>query len=104
VILTITYAAQRIYEFRGGFGSSALTIITVFYENTENFETNETRVDFAEYMLEHLHFLYSHCDSEEKEVIHTVSLFPATNRHPGFPWLIPFDLCLTNFRYAFYGY
>jgi hypothetical protein len=100
----ITYAAQQIDELHREFGSSGLTIVIVFYENTDNLDTNEKRVKFAKHMLEHLCFLYSQCNGEKKKVIHTVSLFPAANCHPGFLWPIPFDLCLTNFCYTFYGY
>ncbi|MGH7238925.1 MAG: hypothetical protein ACREHG_02545 [Candidatus Saccharimonadales bacterium] len=49
---------QRVYEWRAAFGSAALSIVNAFFESNDEFNTNEARVEFAEYQLKNFAFLY----------------------------------------------
>ena len=58
---------QRIYEWRSGFGSSAICIINAFFTSSVHngeFDTNEACVAFSKLMLENLHFTYSSADGD----------------------------------------
>jgi hypothetical protein len=62
---------QRIYEWRSGFGSSAICIINSFFASDVhegNFDTNEARVTFSELMLDKLRFTYSMADGDDPSV------------------------------------
>ncbi|KAG2041939.1 hypothetical protein BDR03DRAFT_1007098 [Suillus americanus] len=56
---------QRISEWRGNFGSTAITIIMAFFASTDEFKTKEARKDYAEYQLEDSCFVYEDPDNED---------------------------------------
>ncbi|KAG1720494.1 hypothetical protein EDB19DRAFT_1597926, partial [Suillus lakei] len=56
---------QRISEWRGNFGSTAITILMAFFASTDEFKTKEARKDYAEYQLEDSRFVYEDPDNED---------------------------------------
>jgi hypothetical protein len=61
-------ANQRIHEWRSSFGSNALSMITTFFDSHDEFKSNDSRIRFAEEMLEDLAFCYEDTDDENPEV------------------------------------
>jgi len=53
--------SQRIYEYRSGFGSTAIALVQAFFESdkTGQYDTDEQRQEFAGDMLDDLQFLYA---------------------------------------------
>ncbi|KAG2114748.1 uncharacterized protein F5147DRAFT_677789 [Suillus discolor] len=56
---------QRISEWRGNFGSTAITILMAFFASTDEYETQEARKAYSEYQLEDFRFVYEDPDSED---------------------------------------
>ncbi|KAG1855608.1 hypothetical protein F4604DRAFT_1685705 [Suillus subluteus] len=56
---------QRISEWRGNFGSTAIMILMAFFASTDEFKTKEARKDYAEYQLEDSRFVYEDPDNED---------------------------------------
>ncbi|KAG1737217.1 hypothetical protein EDB19DRAFT_1909911 [Suillus lakei] len=63
--LAFNVVCQRISEWRGNFGSTAITILMVFFASTDEFKTKEARKDYAEYQLEDSRFVYEDPDNED---------------------------------------
>ncbi|KAG2033524.1 hypothetical protein BDR03DRAFT_1014261 [Suillus americanus] len=63
--LAFNVVCQRISEWRGNFGSTAITILMVFFTSTDEFKTKEARKDYAEYQLEDSRFVYEDPDNED---------------------------------------
>jgi hypothetical protein len=59
---------QRVYEWRNGFGSSALAIVNAFLDHHEEFNSDDARAEFAETQLTDLAFLYEKATGEDKTV------------------------------------
>ena len=62
---------QRIYEWRGSFGSSAICVINAFFHSDVHdgkFSKNDARVTFSEEMLQDLRFLYSTAEGDDPSV------------------------------------
>ncbi|KAH7917558.1 hypothetical protein BV22DRAFT_1135311 [Leucogyrophana mollusca] len=53
---------QRIYEWRSGFGSTALTVVNSFFASDKHFEGNAARQQYARSTLKDLAFLYANAD------------------------------------------
>ncbi|KAG2047654.1 hypothetical protein BDR06DRAFT_850032, partial [Suillus hirtellus] len=56
---------QRISEWRGNFGSTAITILMAFFASTDEYKTKEAHKEYAEYQLEDSHFVYEDPDNED---------------------------------------
>ncbi|KAG1757511.1 hypothetical protein EDB19DRAFT_1901032 [Suillus lakei] len=63
--LAFNVVCQRISEWRGNFGSTAITILMAFFASTDEFKTKEARKDYAEYQLEDSRFVYEDPDNED---------------------------------------
>jgi hypothetical protein len=59
---------QRICEWRSAFGSAALAIVNAFFDNNDEFKTDQAHVDFAENQLRHFAFLYSSSTGDDSSV------------------------------------
>jgi len=62
---------QRLYDWRSGFGSVALTVIDAFFDSEINgtaFKTFAARKQYAQHQLEHLRFLYSDAAGDDPSV------------------------------------
>ncbi|KAG2118677.1 uncharacterized protein F5147DRAFT_647830 [Suillus discolor] len=53
---------QRISEWRGNFGSTAITILMAFFASTDEYKTKEARKEYAEYQLEDSRFIIDSLD------------------------------------------
>ncbi|KAG1849081.1 hypothetical protein C8R48DRAFT_677136 [Suillus tomentosus] len=62
--LTFTLVSQRVSEWRGNFGSTAISILMTFFASTDEYDTKEARKAYAEYQLKDSHFVYEDPDSE----------------------------------------
>jgi len=61
-------AMQRVYEWRGSFGSSAICIVNAFFSSDVHegaLDSDEQRVSFSKSMLENLRFMYSTADGDD---------------------------------------
>ncbi|KAG2037135.1 hypothetical protein BDR03DRAFT_1011054 [Suillus americanus] len=63
--LAFNIVCQRISEWRGNFGSTAIMILMAFFASTDEFKTKEARKDYAEYQLEDSRFVYEDPDNED---------------------------------------
>jgi len=60
-------ACQRIHEWRASFGSIAVTIlVAIFTSMGDDYKTQESCMEYAEYQLDGLRFVYEDLDSEEQ--------------------------------------
>jgi hypothetical protein len=59
---------QRIYEWRGNFGSTAISVINAFFSMNKDFDENDARVAFSQEMLRDLRFQYSTADGDDSSV------------------------------------
>ncbi|KAG1766609.1 hypothetical protein EV702DRAFT_980744 [Suillus placidus] len=57
--------SQRVHEWRGHFGSTAISILMTFFSSTNEFKTKEARKAYAEYQLEDSRFVYEDPDNED---------------------------------------
>ncbi|KAG2335881.1 hypothetical protein BDR05DRAFT_858203, partial [Suillus weaverae] len=55
----------RVHEWRGHFGSTAISILMTFFSSTNEFKTKEARKAYAEYQLEDSRFVYEDPDNED---------------------------------------
>jgi len=55
-------------EWRGGFGSAAVMMITSLMAADPLYETENSRTDFAEFWLADNRFLFADIDSDNKKV------------------------------------
>jgi hypothetical protein len=60
---------QRTYEWRSGFGSTALAVLVSFFDTSKDFETNDQRRTFAENMTKDLRFIYAEALGNDPKVI-----------------------------------
>ncbi|KAG1898405.1 uncharacterized protein F5891DRAFT_955549 [Suillus fuscotomentosus] len=56
---------QRISEWRGVFGSTAISVLVMFFTSNDDFQAPEARKEYAEYQLEESHFVYEDLDNED---------------------------------------
>ncbi|KAG1868061.1 hypothetical protein C8R48DRAFT_771766 [Suillus tomentosus] len=63
--LAFTLVSQRISEWRGNFGSTAISILMTFFASTDEYDTKEARKAYTEYQLEDSRFVYEDPDSED---------------------------------------
>ncbi|KAG2055772.1 hypothetical protein BDR06DRAFT_1006617 [Suillus hirtellus] len=56
---------QRISEWRGNFGSTAITILMAFFASMDKYKTKEAHKEYAKYQLEDSHFVYEDPDNED---------------------------------------
>ncbi|KAG2127267.1 uncharacterized protein EDB93DRAFT_1109339 [Suillus bovinus] len=63
--LTFNLVCQRISEWRGNFGSTAITILMAFFASTDKYKTKEAHKEYAKYQLEDSHFVYEDPDNED---------------------------------------
>jgi hypothetical protein len=69
LILINIQAGQRVNEWRGGFGSTALVMINNFFEfGKELFNTDEKCVEFSRQSIKTLSFLYENTDNPKVSV------------------------------------
>ncbi|KAG1894964.1 uncharacterized protein F5891DRAFT_984657 [Suillus fuscotomentosus] len=62
---TFNVVCQRISKWRRNFGSTAITILMVFFASTNEYETPETQKAYSEYQIEDSCFVYEDPDSED---------------------------------------
>ncbi|KAG2105105.1 uncharacterized protein F5147DRAFT_775425 [Suillus discolor] len=60
-------AKQCLSEWRGGFGSAAVMIITSLMASDSTYETDQEHIDFAKFWLEDNRFLFSDISSDDPE-------------------------------------
>ncbi|KAG1732518.1 hypothetical protein EDB19DRAFT_1912030 [Suillus lakei] len=63
--LAFNVVSQRISEWRGNFGSTAITILMAFFASTDEYKTKEAWKAYAKYQLEDSCFVYE--DPERKD-------------------------------------
>ncbi|KAG1887851.1 hypothetical protein F4604DRAFT_1916695 [Suillus subluteus] len=63
--LTFNLVCQRISEWRGNFGSTAITILMAFFASTDEYKTKEACKEYAKYQLEDSRFVYEDPDNED---------------------------------------
>ncbi|KAG1843254.1 hypothetical protein C8R48DRAFT_780773 [Suillus tomentosus] len=63
--LAFTLVSQRISEWRGNFGSTAISILMTFFASTDEYNTKEAQKAYTEYQLEDSRFVYEDPDSED---------------------------------------
>ncbi|KAG1884780.1 hypothetical protein F4604DRAFT_1574529, partial [Suillus subluteus] len=56
---------QRILEWMGTFGSTAITVLIMFFSLHEDFKTPEAQKEYAEYQLQDLRFVYENLDNKD---------------------------------------
>ena len=61
-------ALQRVCEWRGGFGSTALAFLNAFFATNKGYETDELRKEFAQDKLRNFKFLYEYTTGEDRKV------------------------------------
>ncbi|KAG1775469.1 hypothetical protein EV702DRAFT_1046820 [Suillus placidus] len=57
--------SQRVHEWRGHFGSTAISILMTFFSSTNEFKTKEARKAYAKYQLKDSRFVYEDPDNED---------------------------------------
>jgi hypothetical protein len=65
---TIAQTNQRVYEWRGAFGSTAISVLNSFFDSVQGYETDEDRVEFATNQLTNLSFLYLEAEGDDRAV------------------------------------
>ncbi|KAG1835566.1 hypothetical protein EV424DRAFT_1551621 [Suillus variegatus] len=58
--------SQRIHEWRASFGSTAVTVLMVFFTSTPEYETQEACEEYTEYQLQECHFIYEDPNNKEQ--------------------------------------
>jgi hypothetical protein len=98
---------QRIYEWRSGFGSSAICIVNAFFESDgheeEMFDTNTARASFSEFMLDKLRFTYSKAAGDDQKVCLSL-LEILTHFFKGISWSFPLGLYFENACISLHGH
>lgn len=62
---------QRLQEWRGGFSSAAIAVLTAYFEDEAHngkFSTDEERKNFATYQLQDYRFLYQDAQGNDPKV------------------------------------
>ncbi|KAG1869613.1 hypothetical protein F4604DRAFT_1927007 [Suillus subluteus] len=63
--LAFNLVCQRISEWRGNFGSTAITILMAFFASMDKYKTKEACKEYAEYQLEDSRFVYEDPDNKD---------------------------------------
>ena len=74
---------QRLYDWRSGFGSVALSVIDAFFDSEINgtlFKSFAARKQYAQHQLKHLRFLYSEAESDDPDVRLITLFIPMSDR------------------------
>jgi hypothetical protein len=56
---------QRVCEWRSGFASAALSIVNAYFDDNDDYESNDSRQEFAESALESYTFLYREISTDK---------------------------------------
>ncbi|KAG1817874.1 hypothetical protein EV424DRAFT_1347771 [Suillus variegatus] len=63
--LAFNLVCQRISEWRGNFGSTAITILMAFFASTDEYKTKGARKEYAKYQLKDSRFVYEDPNNED---------------------------------------
>ncbi|KAG1786220.1 uncharacterized protein HD556DRAFT_1449957 [Suillus plorans] len=63
--IAFNLVCQRISEWRGNFGSTAITILMAFFASTDEYKTKGARKEYAKYQLKDSRFVYEDPNNED---------------------------------------